>query len=166
MKGSVNMEELKRLYRERAKVLHPDRNDNKASHDDFILLGEAYEFYKQMLAQAEEKKREEFFKSKKYPERYYNEKWNVEKRKAARKKAAERAKMKYEMFEKKGYYKRLDKLFYVMDVIRFLAAIAMLSVFPIFMFIQDQFRGLIIALFVQFITYRLWSGAIKRFIGR
>jgi len=163
--ASVNISELKKIYRERAKELHPDRNISSNTHDDFILLGEAFEFYKQLLEQADENKRDKFFSSKKYPERYYKEKWNVEKRMAARKKAAEQAKMKIERFEKLGYFKLLDKFFFVFDILRFLLALVLLFVLPVFLFFQDQFAGLIIALIIQAITYRLWSAALKRFIS-
>ena len=164
LKESVNVAELKRLYRMRAKVLHPDRNSDPSSHEQFVLLNEAYEFYMQVLIDAEEKKKEKFFKSKKYPERYYNESWNVEKRMAARRNAAKKARMKYEQFEKRGYYNTLNKLFYAMDVVRFILALVLIFCLPVFLFIQDQFRGLIVALTVQALTYRLWSRAIKRFI--
>ena len=162
---SVNAEELKKLYRDRAKTLHPDRNSNPSSQEQFVLLVEAYEFYRQMLLQVEEKQRSDVFKSNKYPNHYYKEKWNTEKRMEARRKAAERAKMKYKHFEKMGYYKKLDKLFLAFDVLRFFLALIILFCLPVFMFFQDQFRGLIIALFLQLITYKLWSRPIKRFLS-
>ena len=118
----------------------------------------------EMLRIEQEKQKEHFFNSKKYPERYYQEKWNVEKRMAARRHAAKKARMKYERFKELGYYKTLDKMFFVFDIIRFIAAFVVLLCLPVFMFFQDQFRGLIIALVVQLITYPLWTRAIKRFI--
>lgn len=160
--GSVNADELKQLYRQRAKELHPDRNKAADSHDRFILLIEAYEFYSALLGKLNETDKASVFNSKKYPEHYYKEKWNVEKRMAAREKAAKQARMKYEEYKRRGYDKKLDFLFYVFDIIMFIQAMAVLIVLPVFMFYVDQFRGLIIALVVQFITYRLWSRPIKK----
>lgn len=164
IKSDVTAEELRAIYRRRAKELHPDRNKNPASHEDFILLGEAYSFYSQLLEQLNERQKTNVFRSKKYPERYYKEAWNVEKRMAARKRASERAKARYQEFEDRGYHKRLDRLFYIFDIVRFIFALLLLFCLPVFLFLQDQFRGLIIALFIQLITYKLWSRAIKRFI--
>ena len=162
---SVNEAELRKIYRERAKELHPDINKHPESHDQFLLLNEAYEFYHQLLIQLGGLKKEHFLKSKKYPEHYYTEKWNIEKRMAARRQASKRAKMKYEQFEKMGYHKTLDKMFFFFDVLRFIMALVLLIGLPIFLFVQEQISGLIIALFVQLITYRLWSRALRRFIS-
>lgn len=166
LKGSVNADELRQLYRDRAKQLHPDRNSDPSSHEQFILLGEAYEFYRQLLHQLTEEKRDHFFKSKKYPEHYYKEKWNIDKRMAARKRAASMARKRYKEFETRGYSKRLDKMFYILDLFRFVAALGLLFILPIFLFYQDQIRGLTIALFIQVITYKLWSRVIKRILFR
>ena len=45
----IDLEELKRIYRIKAKQLHPDRNTTPDSHDQFVLLHEAYEFYNKLL---------------------------------------------------------------------------------------------------------------------
>lgn len=163
IKENLNAEELRQLYRKRAKELHPDRNSDPDSHDRFILLGEAYEFYSTMLKKLNEHNKSSFFKSKKFPEHYYKEKWNVEKRMAARNRAAKRARMKYEYYEKMGYATRLDKFFYAFEIVKFIQAILLLTALPIFLFQQDRFRGLGIAIFVISITYKLWLPSIKRF---
>ena len=54
-------------------------------------------------------------------------------------------------------------MFYAMDVVRFLLAIVFLIALPVFLFLQEQMRGLIVALIIQLVTYNLWSRAIKRF---
>lgn len=166
IKENLNAEELRQLYRKRAKELHPDRNSDPGSHDRFILLGEAYEFYSNMLKKLNEHNKSSIFKSKKYPQHYYKEKWNVEKRMAARNRAAKRAKMKYEHYAKMGYAHRLDKLFYAIEIIKFIQAILLLTVLPAFLFQQDQFRGLGVAIFVILITNKLWYPSLKRFLPK
>jgi len=164
LKGSVNAAELKKLYRDKAKRLHPDRNSNPASHEQFVLLGEAYAYYRKILLQVAKNQKDNVFNSKKYPDHYFREKWNVEKRMAARRKAADRTKMKYKHFEEMGYFKKLDKLFFAFDVLRFFLALIILFGLPVFLFFQEQFTGLIMALIVQLFTYKLWTRPIKRFL--
>ena len=164
IKGGVTSEELKALYRDRAKRLHPDRNPHPTSHEQFVLLHEAYEFYKELLEAETDNDSAKVFNSKKYPNHYYTEKWNVERRQEARRKASEKAKMKYRDFENKGYFKRLDKMYLALDVMRFILALVILMVLPVLSYLQEGFKGLIVLLFIQFITYPLWSRAIKRFI--
>lgn len=166
IKENLNAEELRQLYRKRAKELHPDRNSDPASHDRFILLGEAYEFYSAMLKKLNDQNKSSTFKSKKFPEHYYKEKWNVEKRMAARSRAAKKAKMKYEHYEKMGYAHRLEKFFYAFEIIKFIQALLLLTLLPAFLFQQDQFRGLSVAIFVISITYKLWYPSITRFLPR
>lgn len=164
VKGAVTSDQLKSLYRKKAKLLHPDRNADPKSHEQFVLLHEAYEFYSQLIKSESVQGSPAVFNSKKYPEHYYSESWNAEKRKEARRKAAEKAKMKYQHFEQMGYFKRLDKLYYILAVFRFLFALGLLIVLPVFSFMQEGIKGVLVVLFIQFITYPLWSKAIKRFI--
>lgn len=165
IKDGVSSEQLKTIYRERAKLLHPDRNPDVNSHDQFVLLHEAYEFYKQLLAKDSPNDPDKVFNSKKYPDHYYAETWNSQKRKDARRRASQRAKMKYKQFEEKGYFKRLDMMYFMLDVLRFLFALVLLIVLPIVSFLQEGVKGIIAILFIQFITYPLWVKAIKRFIN-
>ena len=118
IKGEITEEKLKHHYRERAKNLHPDRSDDPKSTEKFVLLHEAYEFYNRLLTYDEVNQKANVFKSKKYPERYYKELWKVDQRVAARKNAARRAKMKYKHFERMGYFKRLDQIFFFIDLFR------------------------------------------------
>ena len=164
IKGGVSTNELKALYRDRAKLLHPDRNPHPRSHEQFVLLHEAYEFYLELLTAETEDDPAKVFNSKKYPNHYYTEKWNVERRKEARKKASEKAKMRYRDFEAKGYYKKLDKMYFALDILRFLLALVILTVAPVLSYMEEGFQGLAVVLFVQFITYPLWSRAIRRFV--
>lgn len=165
LKNPVNADELKKLYRSKAKSIHPDLNLKPNSHDEFLLLNEAYEFYSHLLEEIRTKnKTAEQFNSKKYPGSYYRDGWKAEVRAAGRKRAAERKRMKYRQFEQKGYFRSIEKMFFLMDVMRFVAAWVLLLLLPVFLFFQMQFIGLLIAFTVQFVTYRLWYSAIKRFI--
>lgn len=165
LKKPVNAAELKRLYRVRAKYLHPDVNSNLASHDQFVLLQEAYEFYKRSLDVIN--KGGEItspFGRKKYPIRYSRETWKVGERQAARRRAADRARMRHERFKELGYFRLLDRLFFAFEIVRFILAILLLFYLPVFLYNQEGLNGLLTVFLVQVATYRLWSSALKRFI--
>lgn len=163
--GEVDQETLKRLYRKRAKYLHPDRNPNPKSHDHFVLLQEAYSYFEKKLSEGAGPDINAIFNKRKYPESYRKEKWKFEERMAARKKAAERKKYKEEYYRNKGYYRRLERLFLYFDMLRFVTALFVLFGLPVVGFMLEGFVGLIIAIFVQAITYPLWTKAIKRFVA-
>lgn len=161
---NVSAEELKVCYRKRAKILHPDRNPGPGSHEQFVLLHEAYEFYKDLLLSESGGDPTRSFNTKKYPSHYYNDKWNAQKRQEARKRAAEKAKMKYRDFERKGYYKILNKMNVALDVARIIFALFLFTVLPYFTYVQEGILGLVSVLVIQGITYPLWSRAFKRFL--
>lgn len=161
----IDLEELKRIYRIKAKQLHPDRNTTPDSHDQFVLLHEAYEFYNKLLNEnASQEVDNQIFNSNKYPNYYHTEKWNHRERVEARKKASRRAKMKYAQFERKGYPQLFDKIFYVFDLIRLVAAMFLLIVVPVFLYSVEGINGVLLALLVQAITFPIWTKAITRFL--
>lgn len=163
--GNVSEEELKKQYRIRAKTLHPDRNQSPRSHEHFILLQEAYSYFEQKMSENGKSEIESVFTHKRYPESYRKEKWKFESRMAARKRAAYNKKNREEYFVKMGYYKRLEQLFFYLDILRFIGALTVLFCLPVCVFIFEGIPGLIIALFIQFITYPLWTKALCRFIS-
>ena len=161
----IDLEELKRIYRLKAKQLHPDGNAISDSHDQFVLLHEAYEFYNKLLkGKVSEDVDIQIFNSNKYPNYYHTEKWNHRHRVEARKKAARRAKMRYEQFERKGYPQLFDKIFYAFDLIRFIAAMFLLIVVPVLLYSVEGIWGVLLALLVQVITFPIWAKAIARFL--
>ena len=165
IEGKVSSVELKRLYRIKAKALHPDKNPNLKSHEQFVLLHEAYEFYKRFLkTETDNKSASQPFKSKKYPKHYHTEYWNYAERMEARRKAQRRAKMRYEDFERRGYPQLLDKLFQVFDVARLIIAVALIVVLPVFLYNQEGLKGIIMAVLVQIITLPIWSKSILQYL--
>lgn len=161
VKNITSVEQLKQAYRSRAKYLHPDRNKSERSHEQFVLLHEAYEFYTRVLTNPPATYNGTSVASKKYPEHYYSEVWQSLHRQEARKRAAERAKRKEAVFEQKGYYRILDRFLYIITLLRIVQALALLIGLPVFLFYQDGFRGLICVLLVQLFTYPVWSPYVR-----
>jgi len=160
IKGRISASELKRFYRIKAKALHPDRNPDPNSHEQFVLLHEAYEFYTRALTEDDP----QIFNSKKYPKHYHTEKWNYKQRLEARRKAARRAKMRYAYFERKGYPQMVDKFFKIFDLLKLLLTGVIVIVLPVFLYAHEGSLGIIMAILVQLFTFPIWSKAIMRFL--
>lgn len=165
IKGKISEAELKTLYRIKAKALHPDRNPSLNSHEQFVLLHEAYEFYKQFLEDGLENEIDfQLFNSNKYPKHYQNENWKYYQSMEARRKAQRRAKMRYADFERNGYPQVVDRLFEAFDIFRIIFTVILIIVLPVFLYTQEGLTGILMALLIQFITLPIWSNSILRYL--
>jgi hypothetical protein len=137
--------EIKDAYRKRAKLLHPDVNKNSGSHEEFILLTEAYEFLIDLRSG----------KRKTIPES------EEERRKAARAKAAAYARMKYEEFLNSEYYRSTSSLSAFIDLI-IVGFFAALMIYFTILAGGEGTRALITALVIDVIIICLVAFLIRK----
>lgn len=135
------VEEIKRAYRKKAVLLHPDRNKSPTAHEDFILLTEAYEYLLNL-------------KSGKTTISY--EDWQVTEREQARQRAAEHAQMEYDEFIQSDYYKTTQAVFQVIEHLFFFLSIVFVVGVPIAGYVLGKGAGIAAAVFILLLTSSVW----------
>ncbi len=135
---NATIDEIKKAYRERAKLFHPDLNKETNAHEKFVLINEAYEFLidyksgKQTFLDASQSRQ------------------TVEdKIKAARARAAAHARMRYDAFTQTEYYKSTTSLADMLDVFISLASLIVFMLITVFAYKQNGTSGLIGALIID-----------------
>lgn len=133
--ANASVDEIKKAYRHRAKMFHPDVNKEPNAHEKFVLINEAYEY---LLNE----------KSGKFTQvtKVRNKEWEVQQ---ARARAAEHARMRYEAFTQTEYYKSTASIADALDI---LISIAGLIVFVLITWIayrQNGVGGLLSALLID-----------------
>lgn len=152
-KGAT-IEQVKKVYRKRAKLLHPDLNNAPNAHNQFIELNEAYEYLEKYLDNKvfDERKRV-FRKSRSRPKSKRKEtSWTEREKQRARARARSYSRMEYQEYTKTDFYRSAKILNSIMDILNLLFTILVLVVVPIIGFSVDGVAGLLTALIIFFIT--------------
>ena len=120
--AAATADEIKKAYRAKAFLLHPDKNSSPTAQQDFIELTEAYE-------EAIARKTQTF---KKYTSPFQGaQQKQQQEREAAKRRAQEYARMRYEEFEKTEAAQTLNSLNVILNHFMFLFVIVMLISLPI-----------------------------------
>jgi hypothetical protein len=137
-----SVEELKKAYRHKAKLLHPDRNKHPDAHENFILLNEAYEYLLKLKTgnipawtnTSAQVKREH------------------EEREKAKARAQEYARMRYEEFVNSPHYRSLVSLSTVLDYLYAAFGIVIFLVVPVVVAFSYGASGVITVLLLLLVT--------------
>jgi hypothetical protein len=131
---NASVDDIKKAYRERAKLFHPDLNKESNAHEKFVLINEAYEFLME-------------YKAGKH--RTIKIKTTEEQLKEARARAAAHARMRYKAFTQTAYYKSTASLADMLDVLISLASLIVFMLITVFAYKQNGTSGLIGALIID-----------------
>lgn len=148
------LEDIKKAYWTKAKLLHPDKNKNADAHEQFVLLNEAYEYVQnQKTGKVYNPSRKSYTASTKA-----RGDWKDRERERARTRAQQYARMKYEEFIKTDHYKSIASLDVIASYIGFFLSIAVVVVFPAIAMILYGVAGLGAGILVNFL---LLPGTMK-----
>lgn len=143
--------QVKKAYRKRAKLLHPDINKASNAHDQFIELNEAFEYLEKYLTNKvfdDERKTFRKTRSKAKPKQAS---WSRREKERARSRARTYSKMEYEQFTKTEFYRTSLILDSVMDVLNLIFTLLIFGVVPIigyYMEVENWISTWLIALFI------------------
>jgi hypothetical protein len=129
------IEEIKRAYRAKAFLLHPDKNNSPTASADFIEITEAYEYIIAERSGRFRKYQSPFTSTQSQKDKDYEE---------AKRKAREYAQMRYEEFEKTEAFQTVNALNTILDHLLFLIACGLLVSVPIVLTHFYEFTGLIL----------------------
>lgn len=151
--------EIKKAYRKKAMVLHPDVNDNPNANEQFILLNEAYEYLQNLkTGKTYDQKKHKYTRTSKQRQQ---RQWEQQERERARRRAQQHAKMKYEEFQKTDYYKNSVALDVMSDFLNAAFVLFLLVVVPIILSIKIGTEGFIFACVVIILSSPYWYGFMK-----
>ena len=136
--ANSSADEIKKAYREKAKIFHPDRNKNANAHEQFILLNEAYEYLIDLKSGKQNKKQTS----------EYDAAWQQQQREQAKARAREFARMRYEEFIASDYYKSLSSITTVTDYLYAIFMIAVFIALPIIVTINFGTTGFLISMLI------------------
>ena len=132
----ASLDDIKKAYRIKAKMYHPDLNKSPDANAKFIEINEAYEFLINLKNQPQ-------YYSREAMDQRYRE-WAINEREKARARAAYQAKKRFEQFKKSPLYKTSLRLSNIYDTIVLGVAIFMLFGALNGIWIQKAFYGLTI----------------------
>lgn len=124
VKENATLIDIKRAYRLKAKLLHPDVNKSVNAHEQFIELNEAFEY---LLSYKGKRKGAVFV-------------WTKEQNDFAKEQALKNAQMKYEEFINSDYYKTYSSINNVLNSIKYVIVIFIFSS-PIIGYFSDGTTG-------------------------
>ncbi len=94
LRRGCSADEVKRAYRQKARLLHPDINPSPGATEAFIKVNEAYLFLLKYLNRTQKEEREEYLRE-----------WKRYRREQARARAGDYSRIKYGEFKNKQVYR-------------------------------------------------------------
>ncbi len=157
----ATLDQIKKAYRKKAMLLHPDINKADDAHDQFILLNEAYEYLLNISGNHTNTYIRAQERAKKQAK--YHRKWETREREKARERARAYAQMKYEAYLKSDIYKTTEAINLVLDLLGLIFLLLFVFGIPILTFIQHGPIGLILSAIIILPTSPIWFRLLIRF---
>lgn len=126
--------ELKKAYREKAKIYHPDINKSPDANEKFALLTEAYEYMLMYIRNPQSAKLKH----------YTSANWTEDARQKAREQARAAAQMRYKEFINSEYYKTISETLKFADFFLFLFLLLIFGFLIYSTYNKDNLTGSII----------------------
>lgn len=148
---NASVDDIKKAYRKKAKLLHPDLNKSPDAEEQFVILNEAYEYLialKTGKVYNQEKRNYEHHKNN------YNEA-------EAQKRAREYAGMQYEQYTRSDFYKTTQMHNALGDALLILILVFLLVIMPVTMYLLWDGIGATIAFMIIIFSAKSWISVIR-----
>lgn len=132
--ANASEDAIKKAYREKAKLYHPDVSKLENAHEKFVLLTEAYEFLMNRLKKS--------YHGQKTAQVKY--KWTEDAQQKAREEARKAAQMRYQDFINSPYYKSMTEIIKLGDYIIVMIFYVFFISFLVYMLINKSVAGAIV----------------------
>lgn len=132
--ANASEDAIKKAYREKAKLYHPDVSKLENAHEKFVLLTEAYEFLMNRLKKS--------YHGQKTAQVKY--KWTEDAQQKAREEARKAAQMRYQDFINSPYYKSMTEIIKLGDYIIVMIFYVFFISFLVYMLINKSLAGAIV----------------------
>lgn len=132
--ANASEDAIKKAYREKAKLYHPDVSKLENAHEKFVLLTEAYEFMMNRLKNP--------YHGQKTSQSKY--KWTEDTQQKAREEARRAAQMRYQDFVNSPYYKSMTEISKVGDYAIVMFLYIFFISFLVYMYKNEVIAGVIV----------------------
>ncbi len=150
---NASLPQIKRAYRVKAKLLHPDINKANDAHDNFIRLNEAYEYLIKLkslrdgtASKANSRNDIDFFR----------EEWQRKEKHKARERAQTYARMSYEAYLKSDLFRTTEAINAIIDFFVTAFIILFVVVLPVLLYREHGAAALFLAAIIILPTSPLW----------
>ncbi|MCG8582747.1 MAG: DnaJ domain-containing protein [Bacteroidales bacterium] len=161
--AGASLEQIKKAYRKKAKLYHPDINKAADAHEQFILINEAYEY---LLRFKDLKQRQRAGASAKVDLETFWRKWKEEERRKARERARAHAQMKYEAYIQSDIYKTSEVVSVILDALTTGVIFLLVVVMPWLLYKKYGIIALFIGLSALLPTSPLWFRFLVRLANK
>ncbi len=158
---NATLDQIKKAYRKKAMVLHPDINKAEDANEQFILLNEAYEYLLKTQGTHTNHYKRAHQQAKRQAE--YQKEWEQNEREKARERARAYAQMKYEAYLKSDIYKTTEALNLILDLFGLVFLLLFVFGIPILTFLEHGIIGLAISAIIILPTAPIWFRLLIRF---
>ncbi len=158
---TATLDQIKKAYRKKAMLLHPDINKAEDANDQFILLNEAYEYL--LKTQGTHSNNNIRAQQQAQKQAAYQKEWEQKEREKARERARAYAKMKYEAYLKSDIYKTTEALNLIVDLFGLVFLLLFVFGIPILTFMEHGTVGLLISAVIILPTAPIWFRLLIRF---
>jgi len=154
LNANARLEDIKKAYRQKAKLYHPDVNKSPDAHEKFILLSEAYEYLHKLKSEKVSKSSTHYHRRKASQQAY--EQWIRNERAKAQERAREHARMKWEEYKKTDHYKNTEAVNTAIDFLMLLTFLFVLIGIPIIAYSVQGKSGFWVSGIILIITSPIW----------
>lgn len=152
---NASIDDIKKAYRQKAKLYHPDLNKSPEAHEQFVLLNEAHEYLINLKTGKVYSNSKRAYTRPKATYASYKE-WEQAERAKARERARQHAQMEYEAFTKTEYYKNFEAAGIIGEYLYLLSVVLIFSI-PLIAYIFKGWAGFFGGLFIIFVSVHHWA---------
>jgi hypothetical protein len=152
--SNATLLQIKKAYRMRAKMLHPDVNKQEDAKDQFILLNEAYEYLVKLLNSTGHNRFNTKAKDNNLAD--FQREWKQYEREKARARAQEYARMKYEAYINSEVYRTTVVVDSIVNTFGILVLLVVTAVFPLLTCLKYGQSGFLIAFLIVLPFVPVW----------
>lgn len=153
---NASIEEIKKAYRRKAKLLHPDVNGSLTAQAEFIQANEAYEY----LINIRLGLKFDSLKQKYRTNGNYGKEWSIIQKNEANKRAEYYAKQKYKDFINSKFYKDSKLIEDFASFLEIAAYFTLVIIIPLLLSIFYDFSSFLTSIFIAFLTAHGWAPII------
>jgi len=153
LNDTASLAQIKRAYRYKAKLYHPDVYKAPDAHEKFMLVNEAYAYLIKMKGLKAGKQNEA---SKQTDIEAFGNQWQAEERRKAQERAQAYAHMRYEAYLKSDLYRTTEAVNSIVDFFATGFIILFVVVLPVLLYHKYGAPALIIAAVIILPTAPLW----------
>lgn len=160
---NATLDQIKKAYRRKAKIFHPDINKSPDANEQFILVNEAYEYL--LNTTGNHTNRLKRTKEQAQKRANYQQQWEQQEKEKTRKRAQAYARMKYEAYIISDVYKATEALNIIADFLVTAVILLFVVALPILSYREHGSVAFIISAIIILPTSPIWFHFLVRTVS-